>query len=130
MSFVSSSSDTPTNFWTSIVAVEKCNDIEWTNWSFFPVVRIFWPLNSRISARNKIMINFLYALFFSAMSIAESSKFPGYGEEASNGSANSFTLSHSSSASSGFSSSAATGTSRPSSFSQRNAPLWTRRLQV
>ena len=67
---------------------------------------------------------YLYLLLcFSAMSIAESSKFPGYGEEASNGSANSFTLSHSSSASSGFSSSAATGTSRPNSFSQRNAPL-------
>merc|ERR1712241_1272808 len=70
-------------------------------------------------------------LGFSAMSIAESSKFPGYGEETSNGTANSFTLSHSSSASSGFSSSAgqgytgrtATGSSRPSSFSQRNAPL-------
>ena len=64
------------------------------------------------------------------MSIAESSKFPGYGEESSNGSAaNSFTLSHSSSASSGFNSShsgggAAPGTSsRNSSFSQRNAPL-------
>jgi len=66
-------------------------------------------------------------LGFSAMSIAESSKFPGYGEETSNGSANSFTLTHSSSATSGFSSSnasaSATGTSRPSSFSQRNAPL-------
>merc|ERR1711936_272288 len=34
-------------------------------------------------------------LGFSAMSIAESSKFPGYGEETSNGSANSFTLTHS-----------------------------------
>jgi len=118
------------NWPLALLPVRKWNNIEWTNWSFFAVVRIFWALNYRINARNKILINFLYALFFSAMSIAESSKFPGYGEEASNGSANSFTLSHSSSASSGFSSSAATGTSRPSSFSQRNAPLWTRRLQV
>lgn len=68
-------------------------------------------------------------LGFSAMSIAESSKFPGYGEETSNGSANSFTLSHSSSASSGFNSGpshhgshGATSSSRNSSFSQR-APL-------
>lgn len=74
--------------------------------------------------------NFSNWFSFSAMSIAESSKFPGYGEETSNGSANSFTLSHSSSASSGFNSGpshhgshGATSSSRNSSFSQR-APLW------
>merc|ERR1711953_1075385 len=39
-------------------------------------------------------------LGFSAMSIAESSKFPGYGEETSNGSVSSFTLSLSNSATS------------------------------
>jgi len=59
-------------------------------------------------------------LGFSAMSIAESSKFPGYGEETSNGSGNSPMLSHSNSANSGFSRSAATGTPRPGSFSQQN----------
>lgn len=79
--------------------------------------------------------NFSNWFSFSAMSIAESSKFPGYGEETSNGSANSFTLSHSSSASSGFNSGpshhgshGATSSSRNSSFSQR-APLWMKKLK-
>ena len=64
---------------------------------------------------------YLYLLLcFSAMSIAESSKFPGYAEETSNGSGNSPMLSHSNSANSGFSRSAATGTPRPGSFSQQN----------
>lgn len=52
-------------------------------------------------------------LGFSAMSIAESSKLPGYGEETTNGSVNSFTLSHSSSASS-FSSGTSGASSRNS----------------
>ena len=51
--------------------------------------------------------------YFSAMSIAESSKLPGYGEETTNGSVNSFTLSHSSSASS-FSSGTSGASSRNS----------------
>ena len=64
---------------------------------------------------------YLYLLLcFSAMSIAESSKFPGYAEETSNGSGNSPMLSNSNSANSGFSRSAATGTPRPGSFSQQN----------
>jgi len=60
-------------------------------------------------------------LGFSAMSIAESSKLPGYGEENTNGSVSSFTLSLSNSATS-FSSGTGTSTgasSRNSSFTQR-----------
>ena len=64
----------------------------------------------------------------SAMSIAESSKLPGYGEENTNGSVSSFTLSLSNSATS-FSSGTGTSTgasSRNSSFTQRagHHPMW------
>ena len=57
------------------------------------------------------------------MSIAESSKLPGYGEENTNGSVSSFTLSLSNSATS-FSSGTGTSTgasSRNSSFTQQRA---------
>ena len=61
------------------------------------------------------------------MSIAESSKLPGYGEETTNGSVNSFTLSHSSSASS-FSSGTSGASSRNShSYTTQRAghhPMW------
>ena len=78
-----------------------------------------------------ILILNIFLFFFilsSAMSIAESSKLPGYGEENTNGSVSSFTLSLSNSATS-FSSGTGTSTgasSRNSSFTQRagHHPMW------
>ena len=81
-----------------------------------------WLIRINCSQNFTKIIKFIY--YFSAMSIAESSKLPGYGE-GENGSVNSFTLSHSSSASS-FSSATSGPSSRNSSFTQRagHHPMW------
>ena len=94
-------------------------DLNQINWSRRKKNGEIWDSYWLLDVLSEIYI-FVFFCVSSAMSIAESSKFPGYGEETSNGSGNSPVLSHSNSANSGFSRSAATGTPRPGSFSQQN----------